>query len=799
MLDLGARASVLSPVTAYEERRHLFYADDNSLCFGWVCRPLSGGDDRLDKKIRSMLEREYPAGTFVQGILIASPNLERTFERSRSIKSASGEALDTVIRDRREEFFRSAVDEPFDVIPSTHLRDFQFLLCVKLPIEPGMPTLESLDETALLRSSIEEDLKSIGLSPITLDAGLWLTIMSVLLNRDPEASWRHFGGVPVSQHEPLNEQIVDFGNPIEVDASSVQLGPNAMVRFMSPKAMPESLFFGQSAWLINDLLSGTRGIRSPFFLSFNIFYPDDRPMREKAMAQRAYAMNAASGSLARWVPQIRQKFEDWDILSRSMDAGGRPVRAMLSFGIYGRDPQETERHMSAVRTYAAEQGFVFNDERSICLPLLINCLPFGADRDAVNVLYRYRLQTTQHASRLLPVFGDWQGTGTPVVSLVGRSGQHVSFDLFDSGTNYNLVIAAESGAGKSFFANDLITSYLACGAQIWVVDIGGSYRNLNRSLGGEYLDFGTKERVSLNPFPLVQDFKDEADVLIRMVAAMISPDNVLGDFQQSVLAETMRDLWEDHLHDLTIDKIEERLKGNRDQRVVDLGTQLFEFTSRGGSGGYFSGKNTVDFRNRFTVLELEGLQGRKHLQRIVLLQLIFQIQQAMYLGDRGRRKLVIIDEAWDLLSDGEVGRFIEHGYRRFRKYGGAAVTITQSVSDLFQTNVGKAIASNSANMILMGQKPDAIDRISAAGELPVTGFGIEQLKSVQTNPGRFSESYLVTDRGQGIGRLVVDPFCRLLYSTRPDDVAAISSRMDTGHSIEQAVQSVLNDREGTDG
>ncbi|KJJ58604.1 hypothetical protein VC77_00660, partial [Vibrio cholerae] len=68
-----------------------------------------------------------------------------------------------------------------------------------------------------------------------------------------------------------------------------------------------------------------------------------------------------------------------------------------------------------------------------------------------------------------------------------------------------------------------------------------------------------------------------------------------------------------------------------------------------------------------TVLELEELKGRKHLQQVVLLQLIYQIQQEMYLGERDRRKIVFIDEAWDLLTQGDVGKFIETGYRTISK------------------------------------------------------------------------------------------------------------------------------------
>ena len=50
-----------------------------------------------------------------------------------------------------------------------------------------------------------------------------------------------------------------------------------------------------------------------------------------------------------------------------------------------------------------------------------------------------------------------------------RRGQALLYDLFDSTTNYNAVIAAESGAGKSFLANDLIMSYLQQGAVVRIV------------------------------------------------------------------------------------------------------------------------------------------------------------------------------------------------------------------------------------------------------------------------------------------------------------------------------------------
>ena len=112
---------------------------------------------------------------------------------------------------------------------------------------------------------------------------------------------------------------------------------------------------------------------------------------------------------------------------------------------------------------------------------------------------------------------------------------------------------------------------------------------------------------------------------------------------------------------MTVDDIAKALCAEADQRLTDVGEQLFPFTTQGEYGRFFNGTNSIRFTNDFTVLELEELKGRKHLQQVVLLQLIYQIQQEMYLGERDRPKIVIIDESWDLLGMGDAATFMELG------------------------------------------------------------------------------------------------------------------------------------------
>ena len=262
----------------------------------------------------------------------------------------------------------------------------------------------------------------------------------------------------------------------------------------------------------------------------------------------------------------------------------------------------------------------------------------------------------------------------------------------------------------------------------------------------------------------------------------------------------MKGIWDRKGNAMSIDDIAEALADEDDNRLRDLGVQLNPFTSRGNYGAYFIGENTVSFRKSFTVLELESLRHRTDLRRVVLLMLIYRIQQEMFLGDRADRKMLIIDEAWELLGEGEVARFIEGAYRRFRKYNGLVGTITQDLGDLYHSRVGEAITANSANTILLRQKGDVIDRLVAANHVTLSQYEVQLVKSLRTVssgvPGRaaYSEAYFMTECGRGIGRLIVDDFEALLYSTKGEDVAAIRHYRETGQSVEDAIHSVMRDR-----
>ena len=78
------------------------------------------------------------------------------------------------------------------------------------------------------------------------------------------------------------------------------------------------------------------------------------------------------------------------------------------------------------------------------------------------------------------------------------------------------------------------------------------------------------------------------------------------------------------------------------------------------------------------------------------------------------RRLVVVDEAWTLLRDGEGARFLLRLAKSARKRNAGLTVVTQDVADLLGSDVGQAVAANAATQILMRQAPQAIDAVAGA-------------------------------------------------------------------------------------
>ena len=822
LIEKELRAAKLFPVLSFDPEGNTFLCEEGRMGFGFVCQPLSGADEKIEQQVNSLLNENYPSNKEMQVILYRSPDINKQMAYMKSLREGYKHELYEEFIDQRSTFLKTHTDEPLVLNDKAGIynlgtvHDLKLYITFKVPISGNQPGEKDYKELRVLQTKARTTLENIHLYPSSLTAEEWVRFMNTVFNWGKGTTWRNHVNL-WDQDQPLCNQVLDYDNDIEVSRDYIRVG-DKYIKALSSKRKPESMYFGEAVTNSGDLSGGTGGVRTNYMVCTSIIFPEVDGEKQKFERKRQFTINQASGPIVKFVPILLDKKNDFDTLYQSIQEGKKLFKLSHHVIIFGNSLEEVEAASMTARNFWRTNRYEIMEDKSIQMPVLLNCLPFCGDFVSRNDLQRHKTMTSKEAAPLLPIMGEWKGTGTPHINLISRNQQIMNFSFHDTGSNMNAVTAAQSGSGKSFLTNEIVTSYLSEGAQVWIIDVGRSYKNLCEAFEGDFLHFGASSKACMNPFPLVvsldgtmetrapdaeynendNDDDGEEDALIGLIEAMAAPNQKLSDFQISSLKRVFSKVWRTHFRKTSIDHVADALLEHEDIRVKDIGNQLYAFTSKGSYGRFFNGENNVKFNNQLTVLELEELKGRKHLQQVVLLQLIYQIQQEMYLGDRSRKKVVVIDEAWDLLTSGDVAKFIEAGYRRFRKYGGSVNIISQSVNDLYDSKTGRAIAENSATTILLGQKSETIDQIKRDGKIQMSDYHFEQLKTVHTLQGVYSELFIISEYGRGIGRLIVNDYQKLLYSTKAEDVSAIQKKRDQGMNLNEAIVSVLKDRKNVD-
>jgi type IV secretory pathway VirB4 component len=74
-----------------------------------------------------------------------------------------------------------------------------------------------------------------------------------------------------------------------------------------------------------------------------------------------------------------------------------------------------------------------------------------------------------------------------------------------------------------------------------------------------------------------------------------------------------------------------------------------------------------------------------------------------------RRRILIIDEAWQLMKYEDSANFLFSLAKRARKYYLGLTTISQDVEDFLSSKMGRAVVANSSMQLLLKQAPSAVD------------------------------------------------------------------------------------------
>ncbi|MGI9214802.1 MAG: type IV secretion system protein TraC, partial [Gammaproteobacteria bacterium] len=141
----------------------------------------------------------------------------------------------------------------------------------------------------------------------------------------------------------------------------------------------------------------------------------------------------------------------------------------------------------------------------------------------------------------------------------------------------------------------------------------------------------------------------------------------------------------------------------------------------------------------------------------------------------------------------ETGQFIETAARRLRKYKGALIVGTQSVRDFYATPGAQAAFENSDFTVLLEQKSSSITQLKTSKHIDLTNYMEKVLKTIKTVKDCYSECLIIMPTGFVVGRLYLDRFSQLLYTTDAKEFQRIEALRQQGMSLSDALERLTNE------
>lgn len=522
---------------------------------------------------------------------------------------------------------------------------------------------------------------------------------------------------------------------LKIESSYIQIGKR-FARTIYVYGYPRQIFTGWLSPIVN--------IDEVIDMSINIYPVESQVVlnnlrRKVSELEASYEINAEKGRVRD--PGLEAAITDAEELRDKLQVG---EERFFRFGLYLTMYSDTLDDLNQMQRKIEGifgQSLVYTKAASLQMEQGFNStLPLASDELQVS-----RNMNTGALSASFPFTSSDLSRNEGVLYGLNRHNNGlVLFDRF-SLENANMSVFATSGAGKSFFVKLEALRSLMLGTEIIIVDPENEYQALSDAVGGSYLRLSLSSTTRLNPFdlPRVLDSEDADNALrtniitlhgllrLMMGGGGNTQVGAQGGSEQAVVPLTPA---EDSDLDVAIINTYAKAGITNDPlthsatppTMNDLYNTLNDMTGNGPAlaqrlrkyttgtfSGLFSTQSNVDIDNKFVVFNIRDLEDEL---RPVAMYIILNYIWNKVKSDK-RKRILIVDEAWQLMKYEDSANFLYSIAKRARKYQLGLTTISQDVEDFLNSRMGRAIVANSSLQLLLKQNPSAIDMIGQVFKL----------------------------------------------------------------------------------
>jgi type IV secretory pathway VirB4 component len=413
--------------------------------------------------------------------------------------------------------------------------------------------------------------------------------------------------------------------------------------------------------------------------------------------------------------------------------------------------------------------------------------------------------TTRHLGALYPFLsepglarrtGGTDGRGRGVGVLVGRdllggSFAYDPFEFYRRGwlTNPNMVVIGQIGRGKSAFVKTYLWRLAVLGRRAWVVDPKGEYGALARAWGVEPVALRPGGSVRLNPLDAVPaadgagtDDEDVARQRCELLASLAAASlgRPLLPTERSALDVVVADTG---TSSPTLPTVIEALLHPGADAARALGTDAAGLAADGRNvalelrrlvagdlRGMFDGPTSAGIRldAPLVVLDLSAVYHSAALG--ILMTCATAWLQAGLGAISGGGVVVVVDEAWAILANISVARWLQSSWKLSRARGVANVAVLHRLSDLDttgavgseQVGLARGLLADSETRVVYAQPPGEVEQ--AAPLLGLSSTEAELVPHLRRGVALWkvgARSFLVQHRLSPLELSIVDTDARM--------------------------------------